>query len=545
MKEFSEQRVNGKAREARARQGEASRNGARARQGEASRNGARTRQGEASQARLERVPERTSLVLPDTPPLQRARFDEREDIVNALRRYEELYDWAPVSFISLDRCATILGVNKAAGKLLASTPEWLRGRPFLVFISREHISTFLGVLTKLRRVPDGRETVEIDLSIGGLRIPAQVSVQASVVDGAIVYRMAIVDLSEAKLAETELKQALSNWYSLVESAPDVIMTVDRKGIIKFVNRDAWGYSKQQLIGASLVEIVSDKDAKQLGKCIAAAFVLLHPTTCELAVPRGAKGHCYSFSFGSVRRAATATATATVTIRDVTQHKDAEEALRASREQLREFAARLDEVREEERTRVAREIHDELGQALTILKLDLAWLQSKAKAEQTIRKKIKSMIHDVDQTIDSVRKIVSELRPSILDDMGLAAALEWQVSEFRKRTGIDAVFESSSEDFNLPRDTAAALFRVVQEALTNVMRHADARAVRVALKPRGGILRIVITDDGRGVAAGKVNDRKSFGLIGMRERVHRIGGEFNIFSGPGRGTRLEIVAPLHD
>src|SRR5215831_8053970 len=100
MKEFSEQRVNGKAGEARARQGEASKNGARA-----SKNGARTRQGEASQARLERVAERTSLVLPDTPPLQRARYDERENIVNALHRYEELYDWAPVSFISLDRCA--------------------------------------------------------------------------------------------------------------------------------------------------------------------------------------------------------------------------------------------------------------------------------------------------------------------------------------------------------------------------------------------------------------------------------------------------------
>ena len=152
---------------------------------------------------------------------------------------------------------------------------------------------------------------------------------------------------------------------------------------------------------------------------------------------------------------------------------------------------------------------------------------------------------MDQTIDRVRKIVSDLRPSILDVMGLAAALEWQVSEFWKRTGIAATFESSSEDFNLARDTAAALFRVVQEALTNVMRHVDARTVRVALKHGRNILRIAITDDGRGVAVGKVDDRKSFGLIGMRERVHRIGGEFNIFSGPGRGTRLEIAAPLHD
>jgi PAS domain S-box-containing protein len=376
-------------------------------------------------------------------------------------------------------------VNKAAGKLLNSTPEWLRGRPFLVFISRQHNLHFFGVLTSLRRVPGGRKVLEIELSINGLRVPAQVSIQASVVDEAIVYRMAIVDLSDAKVAEIELKQALSSWYSLVESAPDVIMTVDRKGIIKFVNRDAWGYSKHELIGCPLADVVSDTDAKRLGRCIAEAFVSLHSITSELAVPRGPKGHCYSFSFGSVRPAsASASATRTVTIRDVTQHKAAEESLRTSREQLREFAARLDEVPEEEPTRVAREIHDELGQALTILKLDLAWLQGKTKAQQTARKKIKSIIGHVDQTIDRVRKIVSELRPSILDDMGLPAALEWQVSEFRKRTGIDATFESSTEDFNLPGDVAAALFRVVQEALTNVMRHAGARVVRVLMKHGG-------------------------------------------------------------
>src|SRR5438552_12200074 len=152
-----------------------------------------------------------------------------------------------------------------------------------------------------------------------------------------------------------------------------------------------------------------------------------------------------------------------------------------------------------------------------------------------------MIVGVDQTIEHVRKIVSELRPSILDEMGLAAALEWQISQIQERTGIRAIFECNTEDIHLPPDSAAALFRVVQEALTNVVRHADAHEVRVAVKLAAGILRIAITDNGKGISHPQINNRKSFGIVGMRERVHRLGGEFNIFSGPGRGTRLESEA----
>src|SRR5262249_8255145 len=158
---------------------------------------------------------------------------------------------------------------------------------------------------------------------------------------------------------------------------------------------------------------------------------------------------YSFSFGPVQDEGKHAPTTTVTIRDITNHKRTEESLRASREQLREFAARLDEVREEERKRVARQIHDGLGQSLTILKMDLAWVQS--KTQDGLRKKIHSMIAEVDQTIEKVRQIVTELRPSILDEFGLSDAIEWQLSQFQQRTGIRGIFESSSEISHLSRD----------------------------------------------------------------------------------------------
>jgi signal transduction histidine kinase len=215
----------------------------------------------------------------------------------------------------------------------------------------------------------------------------------------------------------------------------------------------------------------------------------------------------------------------------------------AQEQLREFAARLEHVREEERAHVAREIHDDLGQALTILKMDLAWIEKTPLRTNGMRKKIKSMIVDVDQTIKRVRNIISKLRPPILDELGLAAALEWQVSQFQERTGIRGSFEFDTDDLQLSNESSAALFRIVQEALTNVVRHAEASEVRVILETVGGHLHIAIADDGKGVAHDQMDGRQSFGIVGMRERLHRIRGNFKIFSLPGQGTRIEISVPL--
>jgi len=214
-------------------------------------------------------------------------------------------------------------------------------------------------------------------------------------------------------------------------------------------------------------------------------------------------------------------------------------------QLRDFAARLDTVREEERTRVARELHDELGQLLTILKLDLSWVQGQL-SRSDLRKKMKAIIAHVDDTIRRVRRISSDLRPSILDDLGLGPAIEWQASEIQKRTGIRTEVISDGDCARLPMEAAAATFRVVQEALTNVVRHARATRVRVRLKSQEHTLAISIEDNGKGITEAQITDVKSLGIVGMKERIARIGGEFNIFSEPDRGTRLDMIIPaLHD
>jgi signal transduction histidine kinase len=232
---------------------------------------------------------------------------------------------------------------------------------------------------------------------------------------------------------------------------------------------------------------------------------------------------------------------TLLIRDISEGKQTTETLRLSGQQLREFAASVEAVREEERARVAREIHDELGQALTVVKLDLSWLQLKPPRNQReFRKKVKTIMQHVDNTIDRMRKIVSELRPAILDDLGLIAAIEWQVREFQKRTGIPTRLRSNVTEADVTPDRSAAVFRVVQEALTNVIRHAKAHSVQVELKKENSLLTISVSDDGHGIKDEMVQEMKSLGIVGMRERVGRIGGEFRIHSTSGKGTRVEIT-----
>ena len=160
----------------------------------------------------------------------------------------------------------------------------------------------------------------------------------------------------------------------------------------------------------------------------------------------------------------------------------------------------------------------------------------------MRKRMEAMIGQVDETIDCVRRIASELRPAILDDLGLVAAIEWQVAQFRKRTNIRTKIVSNTDGLSLPSDASATVFRVVQEALTNIIRHAKATTVRVTLSSKPHALEISIVDNGIGFSRNPQRDLKSLGIVGMKERVSRLGGQFHILSGPGKGTRLDIVIP---
>lgn len=231
--------------------------------------------------------------------------------------------------------------------------------------------------------------------------------------------------------------------------------------------------------------------------------------------------------------------------DVTEQQKAQEDLRASAEQLRALAARLSEIREEERKSIARELHDQVGQALTALKLDLEWARGQvdAGAPAETRKRLAAMEGLLDQTLDTTRRISATLRPAILDDLGLAAAIRWQAAEFTQRTGVVCETRLPDGDDPIASATALALFRVLQEALTNVARHAGAERVLIELSLEGSSAILTIGDDGRGIAPEALRRQNSLGLMGMRERALAFGGALEISAEVGRGTTVTVRVPV--
>ena len=219
-------------------------------------------------------------------------------------------------------------------------------------------------------------------------------------------------------------------------------------------------------------------------------------------------------------------------------------LQQSREQLRKLAAYQQEVREQERIRIARELHDQFGQSLTILKMDLSWLEKKIPDKtHDVNEKMGGMSQVINDALQRLHAVTAELRPAILDDFGLAAAIEWQVEEFRKRSGIDCHFEKSGFEPELPKDQATAIFRIFQETLTNIMRHAQADEVVIRLDERDGELILQVRDNGRGITEAEINDPKSFGLLGMRERLHPWNGQVSFEGRQGQGTRVTVRLPV--
>ncbi len=221
------------------------------------------------------------------------------------------------------------------------------------------------------------------------------------------------------------------------------------------------------------------------------------------------------------------------------------ALEHSSQQMQALSARLQVLREEERTAMAREIHDELGQQLTGLKLDVAQLSKAIQREpaEALQARTQALAAELDTMIQTVRRIATNLRPSVLDDFGLLAAIEWQVQEFRSRTGIACRFSTNAPDLQLETPVATALFRMFQEALTNIVRHAQATQVEVELSLDGHTLRLQVRDDGQGITDRQRLATGSLGLVGMRERVRLLEGDFDIQSWPGRGTTVTVKVPL--
>jgi len=220
-------------------------------------------------------------------------------------------------------------------------------------------------------------------------------------------------------------------------------------------------------------------------------------------------------------------------------------VRASREQLRRLSGHLQAAREAERTRIAREIHDELGGALTALKMDVARLSQNASdlEPEKLKARAREISELIDSTVKMVRRIATDLRPGILDDFGLPAAIEWQLNEFANRSGLECAMTGGDLELMLDQEAASALFRIFQETLTNIGRHAQASTVNVRLALEGDQLMLQVRDNGRGITEEEKSARGSLGLLGMHERVNLLAGRMSLEGQPGQGTIVTIRIPL--
>lgn len=361
---------------------------------------------------------------------------------------------------------------------------------------------------------------------------------------------AITRINLAEEAHTAQRQAESKKQRLaaiVESSADAIMSVDLDGRIVSWNQGAeaiYGYPAEELLGRSISQLVLPQNKNRvpviLGKIKNGRRVDLYETA---HVRRDGEIVNVSLNISPIRDASGQIVGMSAIARDITESKIREDQLRQSSERLRALSTRLQSIREEERTNLARDIHDELGQRLTGLMMDLVSLSQKPpKNKELLGQRLRSMESIIDDTIKLVRRISSDLRPGILDDLGLVAAMEWQLNDFRKRTGIECEFSSEIDDSCLDHDIITALFRVFQETLTNIIRHAGATRVRIEINDHDDTLTLTIEDDGKGISQAEITDPRSLGLLGMRERVGIFGGDVHISGAENKGTQVVVRIP---
>jgi len=347
----------------------------------------------------------------------------------------------------------------------------------------------------------------------------------------------------------ELVKDEGNFCDLIELLPQTVYETDIDGNLRFINQyglQFLGYTTEDFQqGINFLQFFTPEDRPRVQKNIKTILAGSQLTGNEYTCLRKDGSTFQSLFYSNpIFDNGKPTGLRGVVI-DITDRKKAECELKNSRDQMRNLAAHLQSIREEERLLIAREIHDELGQALTALKMDLIWLQKRIDPLATEKQeKLKSMDELVDQTIKTVRRISTELRPGLIDDLGLSAAMEWYCGEFQNRTGISCQLKLDESENSLEQDRSIAVFRIFQESLTNIARHANANTVSASLKFDGGSLKMEISDNGNGITEEQINSPKSFGLIGLRERVTPWGGKVLISGAPGKGTTVKVILPVN-
>ena len=355
-----------------------------------------------------------------------------------------------------------------------------------------------------------------------------------------------IDITERKKAETELRASEQKYKLLFESNP-LPMWMLTLPDYRFIDVNSvallqYGYTKEEFLKLSPMDFRPPKDLKKLKALTSTEFrgvqhagIWRHKKKDGTIIYVDIVTHDINHK-GQMRRL--------VLANNITERHAAEEKLKESYEAIRTLTGYLQNVREQERLNISREIHDELGQLLTVLKMDVSWLNKKIGGENSmVKEKLSEILNLVDTTVRSIRRIASELRPTLLDDLGLYAAMEWHLEEFERRSGIRRELVIPENELALSDSLKIGIFRIFQESLTNVARHSEAKNVNVSLLQKDNQLILTIRDNGIGFEEGPMATKKTLGLLGMKERSMMMGGVYNITSARGAGTTVTVIIPL--
>ncbi len=368
--------------------------------------------------------------------------------------------------------------------------------------------------------------------------------------GAVIdISLSINDITESKKIIHELLESEMKFKSVLQSAKDAIIMADNKGSIIFwnaISENMFGYTEKEIMGKSLTHIIPEHQKEEHLQTFRkhSSKRMTHSLNKQLEYNGLRKDGSefpieLSISFWTGNKGKYYCAI----IRDISRRKKAEEEKTIMNSQLRELSAHMQTAREQERTMIAREIHDELGGELACIKMDAEWLKKNVEKDAKVNDKITDILEQIDITINFVRKISSDIRPPLLDEMGLYTTIEWKCKDFSMRTAIKCIFQFVQEEPPIPPGFAIHIYRILQESLTNTFKYADASEIIINAKCENSNLVMTISDNGKGFDPEESKHIKSFGLIGMRERANAINGNIKILSEHGKGTTIELTIPL--
>ena len=486
----------------------------------------------------------------------RERQAARRALENVQARVAGIIDSAMDAVVTVDEDQRVVLFNTAAEKVFRWPKSAVIGQPIEMLLPerlraghRRHIGRFGETGVTSRRMGD--QTVLVGLRANGEEFPIEASISQHSEDGKRLFTVILRDVTERVHAEQRLARSEARLRGILDSAMDAIITVDATQKVVLFNAAAeavFGCSRSEAIGAPLAWFIPERFRAEHEQHVK-HFGQTGTTSRRMGAQRivtGLRRNGEEFPIDASISQITENGAKlyTVILRDVTERVQAEDALRRSREELRELAAASNSVREQEKSRIARELHDELGQALTALKMDVEWMRERISPDQKmLEDKLNAMHGLLDSTVAATRRISSDLRPLMLDDLGLLPAVEWLIQNFRQRTGITCEFALGAPDLELDDPYATAIFRILQESLTNVSRHAQASLVEVTLDAHEGEAMLTVRDNGVGFRTDAPHKPSSYGLMGVAERAYLLGGNVKIDSERNRGTTIEVRIPL--